>query len=184
MEGESESLIARTVARATGENVGTYAITASGEATQGNYSVTYEPATFTVTKAAVTIAAENKEQVFGAEAVALTATVTGKPESGVAVNYTLARAEGDDVGTYAIGVTLGENPNYEITTTSGTYTITPKAIAVAVNGNNASTIYDGADHTITGFTATTEETLYDVSNVALATGKTAFSSGSKRAPIR
>ncbi|WP_407444929.1 InlB B-repeat-containing protein, partial [Fibrobacter sp.] len=98
VEGESESLIVRTVARATGENVGTYAITASGEAVQGNYEVSYEPATFT---------------------------------------------------------------------------INPKAIAVAVNGNNASTIYDGADHPVTGFTATTEETLYDVTNVALATGKTA-----------
>ena len=37
-----------TLSRAAGEAPGTYAITGSGDATQGNYAVTYEPGTFTI----------------------------------------------------------------------------------------------------------------------------------------
>ena len=42
-----------TVAREPGEEVGTYAITPSGEAVQGNYAVAYEPSTFIITAAAM-----------------------------------------------------------------------------------------------------------------------------------
>ena len=48
VEGESVELIDYTLTRAAGENVGTYAITVTGAATQGNYSVTYKPGTFTI----------------------------------------------------------------------------------------------------------------------------------------
>ena len=40
-----------TVARAAGEAVGTYAITAKGDARQGNYTVTFKPGTFTIKSA-------------------------------------------------------------------------------------------------------------------------------------
>ena len=40
-----------TISRTAGENVGTYAITPSGDAEQGNYHVEYEPGTFTITRA-------------------------------------------------------------------------------------------------------------------------------------
>ena len=40
--------VAYTLSRAAGEAPGAYAITASGEATQGNYEVTYEPGTLTI----------------------------------------------------------------------------------------------------------------------------------------
>ena len=39
------------LSRTAGENVGDYEITASGETTQGNYTVTYEPGTLKITKA-------------------------------------------------------------------------------------------------------------------------------------
>lgn len=41
--------IERTMTREAGENVGNYKITASGETTQGNYTVTYKPGTLTIT---------------------------------------------------------------------------------------------------------------------------------------
>ena len=41
--------IERTMTREAGENVGNYKITASGETTQGNYTVTYNPGTLTIT---------------------------------------------------------------------------------------------------------------------------------------
>ena len=37
-----------TVSRAVGEKAGTYDITPSGEEKQGNYTVTYKPATFSI----------------------------------------------------------------------------------------------------------------------------------------
>ena len=44
---DAESVIDYQVTRAAGENVGEYAITPSGDAEQGNYSVTYVPGTLT-----------------------------------------------------------------------------------------------------------------------------------------
>ena len=51
--------VAYEVARAEGEDVGTYTITASGEAEQGNYTVTYKPGSFEITKAE-TLSVEGK----------------------------------------------------------------------------------------------------------------------------
>lgn len=50
VSGESEDKIKYTVSRVTGENAGAYTITPTGDATQGNYTVTYQNATFTITK--------------------------------------------------------------------------------------------------------------------------------------
>lgn len=48
-EGESaEKLLRYTLSRAAGENAGTYPITVTGEANQGNYRVTYVSADFTI----------------------------------------------------------------------------------------------------------------------------------------
>lgn len=48
VSGETEELISYILTRAAGENVGEYVITPSGEALQGNYSVSYVTATFTI----------------------------------------------------------------------------------------------------------------------------------------
>ncbi|MBC8574795.1 MBG domain-containing protein, partial [Jingyaoa shaoxingensis] len=53
-----------TLSREPGENVGDYVITASGEADQGNYTVTYNPGTLTITRKG-------------------TLTVTGTPYEGI-----------------------------------------------------------------------------------------------------
>lgn len=121
-------------------NAGDYKVTVTGK---GNYTGS-ETKTYTIAKAKVSVKADDKSQMYGDEAVALTATVTGKPESGTAVNYTLARETGDNVGTYAISVNLGENLNYDITTTKGTYTITKASFTVA--GASYDGVYDGANH--------------------------------------
>ena len=52
LKGEdAAALIAYTLSRAEGEDVGSYAITPSGEATQGNYDVVYVSANLTINKA-------------------------------------------------------------------------------------------------------------------------------------
>ena len=53
VNGEPASLISYTVARAAGELVGSYQIVPTGLAIQGNYAVTYVPATLTISAAPV-----------------------------------------------------------------------------------------------------------------------------------
>ena len=50
VNGESKEKIKYIVSRVTGEDAGAYTITPTGDATQGNYTVTYQNATFTITK--------------------------------------------------------------------------------------------------------------------------------------
>ena len=60
--GEGTNLISYTLSRATGEDVGEYAINPTGDAAQGNYTVTYVPGTLTIVAEdgiVVTITANN-----------------------------------------------------------------------------------------------------------------------------
>ncbi len=139
-----------TLARVTGENAGTYAINVTlGD--NPNYEVTTTAGTFTITKATATVTANNASKVYGATDPTFTATVTGV-QSGDQLNYTLARATGENAGTYAINVTLGDNPNYEVTTTAGTFTITKATATVTITGNTGSKTYNGREQSVTGYT--------------------------------
>jgi hypothetical protein len=65
--GESASLIKYELSRATGEDVGEYAINATGDEAQGNYTVSYVPATLTILPedaVIVTITANNGEYEY------------------------------------------------------------------------------------------------------------------------
>ena len=121
-----------TLSRAGGENVGEYAITVTpGE--NPNYEVTTVGAKLTINKKAATVTADSKTKIYGDANPALTATVEGTVGTDT-LNYTLSRAEGENVGDYTITVTLGDNPNYNVTAANSTFTITKKAASVtAVN---------------------------------------------------
>ena len=110
-----------TLTRAEGEDVGEYAITVTlGE--NPNYDVTATNG-ITITKKAATVAAVDATKVYGETDPELTATVEGLIGDD-SLNYTLTRAEGEDVGEYEITVILGENPNYDVTAINATFTIT------------------------------------------------------------
>ena len=47
------------------------------------------------------------------------------------LNYTLSRKEGTEAGEYGIIVTLGENPNYNISITDGKFTIARKKVTLS-----------------------------------------------------
>ena len=142
------------LARDAGQDVGEYAITATGEASQGNYAVTFEPAVFTITPAAVTVTAHNAAKVYGEDDPAFQATVSGlvAGDAEDVINYEFARAQGEGVGEYAITVSgAATQGNYRVsyvpaaltitrantlvlavTDTQATYTSEPIAAAVAV----------------------------------------------------
>ncbi len=138
-----------TLARVTGENAGTYAINVTlGD--NPNYEVTTTAGTFTITKATATVTANNATKVYGATDPTFTATVTGV-QSGDQLNYTLARATGENAGTYAINVAPGTNTNYEITPVAGTFTITKATATVTITGSTGSKTYNGIEQSVTGY---------------------------------
>ncbi|MBR2485659.1 MAG: hypothetical protein IKB54_04810, partial [Clostridia bacterium] len=110
------------VAGATG--VGSVDVTVTlGE--NPNYNVTTNGGTLTVTARPVTITANNAVVVYGNAAPEFTESVSGAV-NGYPVNYSLSSdyTVGANAGTtHAIIVTLGSNPNYNVTTNSGTLTV-------------------------------------------------------------
>ena len=134
------------LSRASGENVGTYAITQGTLNAGGNYTVTFNGANLTIAQASVTVTAENKSKTYGEDDPALTATVTGAVGSDP-VNYTLSRAAGDAAGDYAITVTPGENPNYEVSAVNGTFTVNKKS--ATVTAENKTKTYGEDDPALT-----------------------------------
>src|SRR5207249_10716 len=115
-------------------NVGSYPITVT-LGSNPNYSVTKTDSTLAVTAKAATVVADAKAKTYGDANPPLTAVVTGAVAGGDAVNYTLATTSVtlSGVGGYPITVTLGSNPNYTVTKTDNTLTVTAKAATVVAD---------------------------------------------------
>ena len=62
VNGDAAGVINYSLSRAAGEDVDGYAITPSGAAAQGNYTVTYVPGTLAITRAAATVTADDKSK--------------------------------------------------------------------------------------------------------------------------
>ena len=116
-----------------------------------NYNVILpETTTADITAKALTITAEAKTKVFGEADPTLTYTKEGLLE-GDAITGALARAEGEDVGEYAITQgTLSAGDNYTITFTGAKLTINAADFAEGdVTAKDYEGVYDGEAHTIT-----------------------------------
>ncbi|NBS07789.1 MAG: hypothetical protein EBS69_10535, partial [Verrucomicrobia bacterium] len=140
--------------RATGNDVGTYAIGQGGVTAGGNYAITFVPDNLTITAKGLTVTgavAANKQYDRTTVASISGATLSGV-EAGDAGQVTLA---GGTVGTFAqrqvgtgIGVTTAmtltgaKAGNYSLTQPAGlTANITAKALTVT--GTTAGKTYDG-----------------------------------------
>jgi hypothetical protein len=119
------------------------------------------------------VTADNKSKTYGDDNPALTATVTGT-SNGDTLNYTLATTatKFSNVGNYPITVTLGSNPNYNVSKTDGTLTINQKLATVTRTTSSRRT-----GTTIPPLTATVLGQVVggDVINYTLATTATKFS---------
>jgi hypothetical protein len=122
-------------------NAGTATVTITDKE-GGNYTVSGTK-TFTIKKAKLTITADAQTKVFGAEDPELTYKAEGLAE-GDALTGALTRADGENVGEYAIAQgTLKATDNYETTFTPDKLTITAKTIKDdpdATKGEGAITI--------------------------------------------
>src|SRR5438477_5534475 len=117
-------------------NVGPYAITVT-LGSNPNYNVTKTDGTLTVDAKDASVTADNKMKTYGDANPALTATVTGTV-NGDTLDYTLATSatQFSNVATHPTTVTLGSNPNYNVTKTDGTLTINAKDASVTVDNKS------------------------------------------------
>lgn len=136
----------------TGASVGAYDVT--GSATNGNYDVTVEKGTLTVTARKITVKAADKTAEYGSAAPSLSCSlvsgsVYGTDDLGFAAKTSYAA--GDKAAEYEVTVEFSENVNYDVTVQSGTLTVTPKEITVsrtvivAQSGNKWSLVIEGEE---------------------------------------
>ena len=157
VNGESESLISYSVTRNNSdENVGTYekVLIPSGEATQGNYTVTYVPGNFMITRSdELTVVGTNYEGSYDGQShgSAATASVTEgttveySTDGGATWSQTVPTVK--DVADVTVKV-RAKNPNYEQAEASYTLKVTPKGYTVTTGTDTK--VYDGAALTAGG----------------------------------
>ena len=143
-------------------NVGKTEVTVKVE--NPNYETVEKTYTLEVTAKAVTVTANDNSKVYGEADPKLTATVEGLV-TGESIEYSVSRASGENVGTYAITAS-GEaaQGNYAVTYKAGTFEVTPVTdkVIVTITGNKVEAVYDGQAHTAEGYKATSSNALYSV----------------------
>ena len=169
--------IERTMTREAGENVGNYKITASGETTQGNYTVTYKPGTLTITAGSRPADRQLSVTSYNGVYDANEHTITvNNVLDGDVVEYSYDNGETwttdltqyTDVTNTTIKVRV-TNANYDPNPVEleGTVTITPKP--VTVTARSYSKTFGTADPTFEADTAGTlngDKITYDISREA------------------
>ena len=157
--GEGPANLGGSLAFATTEpgsgcaSVGTYQITASG-LISSNYSITFVPGTLTVSKAPLTVTADNKTVVVGGAVPTLTFSPGGtlyygdsySVISGVVLSTTTGAAAA--VGTYPITASGGTAANYTIIDVAGSLTVTAMPTATTLSAS-ASVLGFGQSLTLT-----------------------------------
>lgn len=132
------------------KNAGTYYVKASMDASD-NYSFAESTvASFTITKKALTITAEDKTITFGDAAPDYTFTgngyVAGEDSSVINAAFDCTYKQGSNAGTYTITVTATA-ANYEISCNRGTLTVAKKQLTAAdltaAENNPTAKEYDG-----------------------------------------
>jgi uncharacterized delta-60 repeat protein len=114
----------------TSSPVGTYSVSASGLSST-DYAINFTPGTLNITKATLTVRADDKSKIYGAANPSLTSTITGfvNGDSSSVVTGTpglaTAATSASDVGSYAITVNAGSlaATNYSFATQNGNLAI-------------------------------------------------------------
>jgi len=116
----------------------------------GNYTITYENGSLTVTPAPLTITPDDQTMTYGGRLPSLTVTYTGLVNGDTPGTFTTAGNTPPSVttvsakshaGTYAITASGASNPNYTINYGTGTLTINQAALTITAD--NKSMIYGG-----------------------------------------
>ncbi len=138
--GVFNSAATATSAADLATGVGSYAITATG-ADADNYSFNYVNGNLTITKALVTVTADNKTRIYGASDPAFTLSYGGfKNGEGVGVLSTGATASTaalvtDHVGNYVITASGADAANYDFAYVNGNLAITKATLTATASSD-------------------------------------------------
>ena len=163
----------------TPTNAGSYTVTATLAADSNYNSATSSPTAFNISPAPASVTADAKTKPYGTGNPPLTATVVGQVIGGDTINYSLNTDAGQysAVGVSNIMVTLGGNPNYNVSATNGTLTISQANTFVgASSSENPSGFKDTVSYTATLPADATGSVVFSSTNGAFSTN--AVSSGS------
>ena len=156
---ENDTLTVTATGTFVSANAGEQKVTISNLTLGGNSANNYVLAesgnqtetTATITAKEVTVTPDKKSKVYEEKDPELTYQASGVLDGETLKDITLTRAEGENVGEYAITATAdaGANPNYEVTFADGKFTIDPKSIdgATVVLGKGLAA--NGAEQTQT-----------------------------------
>jgi hypothetical protein len=119
----------------------------------GNYSVTLNNGTMTVTPALLTVTATNTSRLYGDANPSFTGTIAGlKNGDAITATFASVATPGSPVGTFAIVPTLADPTaklgNYSVSLNNGTLTISPASLTVTAA--NASRAFGAANPAFTG----------------------------------
>jgi gliding motility-associated-like protein len=134
---------------------GTHTITASG-GSASNYNISLADGTLSVSKAALTVTANDKSKVYGSADPILDYTPSGtlyySDDYSVISGVSLSTAIGASAsfGTHEITIEGSTAGNYDVTNINGTLTVS-KAAALTISANDKSKVY-GEDDPVLDFT--------------------------------
>ena len=137
--------------------VGTYPITAAlvdPNNVLGNYTVTINNGTLTITPAALVITANNAARLYGDPNPAFTGTIAGiKNGDNITAIYTTPATPASPIGTYPIIPSPSDNgtgalANYVVTLNNGSLTVSPAPLTVTAD--NATRAFGAQNPTFTG----------------------------------
>ena len=142
---------------ATGNNTASSAVIKNGEAVKtGNYEISYGDGTLTITKAPLTIKANDKTITYGEEpandGVTYTGLVNNEDGTTVApVEYEYNYKQYDNIGEYVITPKGATEANYKITYRPGKLTVGQKEVTLTwePTGENPVLYYDGNAKNVT-----------------------------------
>ena len=167
-------------ATAKGTDAGSYAMGLTPEQFE-NTNPNFENVTFivtdgklTITPRSVKLTSATDEKVYdGTPLTRPDVTVTGDgfvagEVSDIRATGTVTNvSDGEQSNTIVYTTSAGFKPgNYSIEKDEGTLKITPVTdkVTVTVTGNNGSVVYDGNEHSVTGYTTALDNQLYTVSD--------------------
>ncbi|MBA0885578.1 MBG domain-containing protein, partial [Flavobacterium undicola] len=132
--------------RATGENVGSYAITQGSLSAGSNYTISYVSKDFAITAKPINVTATaSQTKVYGAVNPVYTYSVSPSLVGSDTFSGVLTRTTGENIGTYAIiQGSLSAGSNYTISYVSKDFTITAKPITVTATASQTK-VYGTAD---------------------------------------
>jgi len=146
----SQPALATTATSAS--TAGNYPITISG-GSAANYTITLVPGTLTVTKAPLTVTADDKSKVYGAALPTLTLAYSGFVNGDTAASLSsrptmsTTAVKASPASVYPITLTGGAGANYNITLVPGTLTVT--AASLTITAQNRTKVYGNAVPTLT-----------------------------------